>query len=33
MFVILLGGMAAIPPHLYEAAELDGVSTFRHSAM
>jgi multiple sugar transport system permease protein len=27
MFVILLAGLAAIPPHLYEAAELDGVST------
>jgi multiple sugar transport system permease protein len=26
MFVILLAGLAAIPPHLYEAAELDGVS-------
>jgi multiple sugar transport system permease protein len=25
MFVILLAGLAAIPPHLYEAAELDGV--------
>ena len=33
MFVILLAGLAAIPPHLYEAAELDGVShlqTFRY---
>ncbi|HZZ60091.1 MAG TPA: sugar ABC transporter permease [Roseiarcus sp.] len=32
MFVILLAGLAAIPPHLYEAAELDGVGalqTFR----
>ena len=27
MFVILLAGLAAIPAHLYEAAELDGVST------
>jgi multiple sugar transport system permease protein len=27
MFVILLAGLAAIPPHLYEAAELDGVSS------
>jgi multiple sugar transport system permease protein len=26
MFVILLAGLAAIPAHLYEAAELDGVS-------
>jgi multiple sugar transport system permease protein len=26
MFVILLAGLASIPPHLYEAAELDGVS-------
>jgi multiple sugar transport system permease protein len=26
MFVILLAGLAGIPPHLYEAAELDGVS-------
>ena len=25
MFVVLLAGLAAIPPHLYEAAELDGV--------
>jgi multiple sugar transport system permease protein len=25
MFVILLAGLAAIPPNLYEAAELDGV--------
>jgi multiple sugar transport system permease protein len=33
MFVILLAGLASIPPHLYEAAELDGVSsgqTFRY---
>jgi multiple sugar transport system permease protein len=29
MFVILLAGLAAIPPHLYEAAELDGVSGLR----
>jgi len=27
MFVILLAGLAAIPQHLYEAAELDGLST------
>ena len=26
MFVILLAGLTAIPPHLYEAAELDGVN-------
>ena len=25
MFVILLAGLTAIPPNLYEAAELDGV--------
>ena len=33
MFVILLAGLASIPPHLYEAAELDGVGasqTFRY---
>src|SRR5579863_3041296 len=33
MFVILLAGLAAIPPHLYEAAELDGIDaiqTFRY---
>src|SRR4029077_3031781 len=33
MFVILLAGLAAIPPHLYEAAELDGIGaiqTFRY---
>lgn len=33
IFVILLAGLAAIPPHLYEAAELDGVGalqTFRY---
>lgn len=33
MFVILLAGLTAIPPHLFEAAELDGVGawrTFRH---
>jgi multiple sugar transport system permease protein len=32
MFVILLAGLSAIPPHIYEAAELDGVGalqTFR----
>lgn len=29
MFVILLAGLAAIPPHLYEAAELDGLSTVK----
>jgi len=27
MFVVLLAGLAAIPPHLYEAAELDALST------
>jgi multiple sugar transport system permease protein len=27
MFVVLLAGLAAIPPHLYDAAELDGLST------
>jgi multiple sugar transport system permease protein len=25
MFVILLAGLVSIPPHLYEAAELDGI--------
>ena len=29
MFVILLAGLTAIPPHLYEAAELDGVSAWQ----
>ena len=29
MFVILLAGLAAVPPHLYEAAELDGVRPFQ----
>jgi multiple sugar transport system permease protein len=29
MFVILLAGLTAIPPNLYEAAELDGVSTWQ----
>lgn len=29
IFVILLAGLTAIPPHLYEAAELDGVGTWR----
>ena len=29
MFVILLAGLAAIPPHLYEAAELDGIPGFQ----
>jgi multiple sugar transport system permease protein len=29
MFVILLAGLAAIPPHLYEAAELDGVGALQ----
>ncbi len=29
MFVILLAGLAAIPPNLYEAAELDGVGGWR----
>jgi multiple sugar transport system permease protein len=28
MFVILLAGLTAIPPNLYEAAELDGVGTW-----
>lgn len=33
MFVILLAGLTAVPPHIYEAAELDGISawdTFWH---
>lgn len=29
MFVVLLAGLAAIPPHLYEAAELDGVGALQ----
>ena len=29
MFVILLAGLAAIPQHLYEAAELDGLSAVK----
>jgi len=29
MFVILLAGLTAIPPHIYEAAELDGVGPWR----
>lgn len=29
MFVILLAGLTAIPPNLYEAAELDGVSSWQ----
>lgn len=29
MFVILLAGLTAIPPNLYEAAELDGVDGWR----
>ena len=29
MFVILLAGLTAIPPNLYEAAELDGVGGWR----
>ena len=29
MFVILLAGLTSIPPNLYEAAELDGVSTWQ----
>jgi multiple sugar transport system permease protein len=29
MFVILLAGLTAIPPNLYEAAELDGVGEWR----
>jgi multiple sugar transport system permease protein len=28
MFVILLAGLTAVPPHVYEAAELDGVGTW-----
>jgi multiple sugar transport system permease protein len=33
MFVILLAGLTAVPQHIYEAAELDGIGpwqTFRH---
>ncbi len=29
MFVILLAGLTAIPPHVFEAAELDGVGAWR----
>lgn len=29
MFVVLLAGLASIPPNLYEAAELDGVSAWQ----
>jgi multiple sugar transport system permease protein len=29
IFVILLAGLAAIPPHLYEAAEIDGVGPWQ----
>jgi multiple sugar transport system permease protein len=29
MFVVLLAGLTAIPPHVYEAAELDGVGTWQ----
>src|SRR5262249_32846343 len=29
MFVILLAGLTAIPPNLYEAAELDGVDSWQ----
>ena len=29
MFVILLAGLTSIPPHIYEAAELDGVGAWR----
>jgi multiple sugar transport system permease protein len=29
MFVILLAGLSAIPPNLYEAAELDGVGSWQ----
>ena len=29
MFVILLAGLTSIPPNLYEAAELDGVSAWQ----
>jgi multiple sugar transport system permease protein len=28
MFVILLAGLTSIPPHVYEAAELDGVGAW-----
>lgn len=29
MFVLLLAGITAIPPHIYEAAELDGVNQWQ----
>ena len=29
MFVILLAGLTAVPPHVYEAAELDGVGAWQ----
>jgi multiple sugar transport system permease protein len=29
MFVILLAGLTAIPPHVYESAELDGVGAWQ----
>ena len=29
MFVILLAGLSAVPPHVYEAAELDGVGAWQ----
>jgi multiple sugar transport system permease protein len=29
MFVILLAGLTAIPPHVYEAAELDGIGPWQ----
>ena len=29
MFVILLAGLSAIPQHIYEAAEIDGVGAWR----
>jgi multiple sugar transport system permease protein len=29
MFVIMLAGLSAIPPHVYEAAELDGVGAWQ----
>jgi multiple sugar transport system permease protein len=29
IFVILLAGLSAIPPHLYEAAEIDGVGAWQ----
>lgn len=29
MFVILMAGLAAVPPHIYEAAELDGIGAWQ----